>query len=386
MNLLFVYPTVFDPMSGGVERVTDMLAHELHNRGYNVFYLNTHRSCKDPKLDFETFYFPIPDYTNTENNVFLHNLLRKLDIDIVINQCGAHRDSILFNDTDNTRAKSISVIHFNPSMSYNHYWHELAYLRDHTFSEKLKRIARCILFWKLKSTYRNRLCNHYNWLFKNTDKICLLSHKFIPELKEFSIPNYNHLKVTTINNPIYIPEKSLNIKDNIVIWVGRFDLKQKRPDLCLEIWKHIQPQFPGWKMIMIGDGKDFNTIVSRYKTIPNVEFTGYSNPIQYYKRAKILMMTSVFEGWGMVLAEAMSYSVVPIAFDSFLSLRDLIDNSLQLVRPFNIKEYINKLTILMSNEATLVQLRDVGYKRIHKYSINAVVDNWENLFDEIITP
>lgn len=137
---------------------------------------------------------------------------------------------------------------------------------------------------------------------------------------------------------------------------------------------------------MIGDGKDFNTIVSRYKTIPNVEFTGYSNPIQYYKRAKILMMTSVFEGWGMVLAEAMSYSVVPIAFDSFLSLRDLIDNSLQLVKPFNIKEYINKLTILMSNEATLVQLRDVGYKRIHKYSINAVVDNWENLFDEIITP
>lgn len=101
MNLLFVYPTVFDPMSGGVERVTDMLAHELHNRGYNVFYLNTHRSCKDPKLDFETFYFPIPDYTNTENNVFLHNLLRKLDIDIVINQCGAHRDSIFSVDDKN---------------------------------------------------------------------------------------------------------------------------------------------------------------------------------------------------------------------------------------------------------------------------------------------
>lgn len=72
MNILFTYPTLFNPMVGGAERVTDLLARALYARGHNVFYLNN-----KPDKALSSFnspgcqaYFPYKDYKDKRNIPF----------------------------------------------------------------------------------------------------------------------------------------------------------------------------------------------------------------------------------------------------------------------------------------------------------------------------
>ena len=367
MNLLFVYPTAFIPYKGGVERVTYLLSLELRKRGHNIFHLHTHKDINETKFEFPTVYFPSSDYNNPINIPFYHQFIKKHNIDIVINQCGAHSDSILFNNTGSSSTKSISVIHFNPAMNSDSYWHEISQLRNKSLKEKIKRLARCICFYKIKRDYRKRLESHYNWLFNNSDTICLLSKLFKDELLKLSPENYVDDKVVSIYNPIELKSSNHNTKENIILWVGRFDTGQKRPDRCIEIWKKLSKHHPDWQLIMIGDGQALNHIKKKARGLTNISFTGYTDPTPYYEKAKLLIMTSNFEGWGMVLAEAMAYNVIPLAFNSFKSVKELITNNAQIVTPFNLNEYIEKLEFLMTHQDYCNRLNQESYDHINKF-------------------
>lgn len=339
-----------------------------------------------PELPFRTVFFPSDDYKSSINHSFYRDFLNESDIDIVINQCGAHGDSILYNNVSSTKAKVISVLHLSPSMNLNNYWSKLATLKNDTFKEHVKRIGRLVLFQKLKRDYKNRLKGHYRWLFVNTDKICLLSNRVRSELAELAGDNYDASKVVTINNPIVIPNQpsSKPEREKIILWVGRFDLEYKRPDLCLKIWKRISKTLPDWQLIMVGDGKDLNYIKGKARGLERITFTGYADPEPYYDRAKILILTSQSEGWGMVLTEAMSHGVVPMAFDSFLAVRDIINDETRLVTPFDTEEYSRKiLSLAQSPETYANALRDMTGV-LDKFSLSRTVDKWENTFSSLV--
>ena len=92
--------------------------------------------------------------------------------------------------------------------------------------------------------------------------------------------------------------------------------------------------------------------------LKKVHFYGNKNPIEYYKRAKILCMTSAYEGFPLVLAEAQTFGTIPIAFNSFASITDIIkdgDNGL-LIEPFNISKYASILSELMENEEKIYSI------------------------------
>lgn len=95
-------------------------------------------------------------------------------------------------------------------------------------------------------------------------------------------------------------------------------------------------------------------------------------------------MTSLYEGWGMVLTEAMQCGAVPIAFNSFASVTDVIDHGRNgiLVKPFSIKQYEKELRRLMDNLDLLKRLSENAMQDIKKYNVDCVVDQWEELFQE----
>lgn len=70
MNILFVYPTIFNPIRGGVERVTDLLAKEFKNRGHNVFYLNNYRN-----EDLLNYSFPAQVDFSLQNRIRTNRIL-----------------------------------------------------------------------------------------------------------------------------------------------------------------------------------------------------------------------------------------------------------------------------------------------------------------------
>lgn len=229
------------------------------------------------------------------------------------------------------------------------------------------------------------LTNHYRWLFEHTDRICLLSDLFKNELESLAGDKYDARKVVAINNHVENPSEVSPNKEKVIIWVGRFDLKQKRPDLCLRVWSKINKHLPDWKLIMIGDGNDLDYIRDKAKNIERITFTGYVDPSPYYRRAKILIMTSLTEGWGMVLTEAMTHGVVPMAFDSFLAVRDIISDEKQLVTPFDINEYAQKLTALISDEGGLSNALVGVQDSVERFSLSATAERWENLFKDILS-
>ena len=88
----------------------------------------------------------------------------------------------------------------------------------------------------------------------------------------------------------------------------------------------------------------------------------------------------------MVLIEAMRYGVVPVAFDSYASVKDIIDDKKNglLVNPFNLNEYANALSMLMTN---VEQRESMAYNSIIKadtFTISNIGERWLQLFEKLL--
>ena len=102
----------------------------------------------------------------------------------------------------------------------------------------------------------------------------------------------------------------------------------------------------------------------------------------YFERASVLLMTSVFEGFGLVLTEAMSRGCIPIAFDCYASLRDIItpDSDGFIVQPFNIDEYVDTLSkIVAMSDTELHALRRAALEKAEKFRVENITRQWLDL-------
>lgn len=385
MNILFGFTWVFNPSLGGTERVTDILARQLSGRGHNIYYLHT-VSNRDEDYDCPAildYYIP-ENIVDTEAGKLLYEkFLIEHKIDVVINQGGLMGTCKFFTNTN--VCKKIVVIHFDPQYGYNHFFNGLWALKDTSFIEKLKRIARCTDYYRRKKNHYNYLNSLYSYWFKTADRVCLLSDYFISDILKVC-DSVDTSKLVSINNPntfnnVY--NSDCNRKKQ-VLWIGRLDMKQKRPDRIIRIWKRIYKSFPDWNLIIAGDGEMREYLESLTENIPSIKLVGRVDVKPYYRESQIICMTSTIEGWGMVLTEAISYGVIPLAFTSFNSINDIIKSPEQLIRSFNIKEYAEKLSQMMRNDVLRQKIRNKGYEIIQNYSANLICDKWESIIQTII--
>lgn len=384
MNILFTFPFMFHPERGGTERVTDILATELKRRGHNIFYMNM---VHNP--NYESYNYPgeitfIEEHSSDleKRQLEYQAYLQAHKIDVVVNQGGIMGSCRFFCETGSSGVKSITVVHTDPMMNYNVLFNEICLLRENSVSEHCKRIARIVLYPYRKYKLHKYLTNHFDQLCLVTNKLGLLSNELIPNLKKLS-PSFPEENIFAIGNPCTYAVKRNLEKKRRIIFVGRMDLGPKRPDRMIKIWKKISPEIPDWELIMIGDGAGRKRLETLAKGIDNISFTGFVDPEPYYRDASILCMTSNYEGWGMVLTEAMSYGVVPIAFKSYASVTDIITDDNQLVNPFSINEYVRKLKKIIDDSALRERLKERGFVTAEKYSVGNVVDQWEALLKKL---
>lgn len=385
MNILFGFTWVFNPSLGGTERVTDILARQLRDRGHNIYYLHTVNN-RDENYDCPAIldYYISENIVDTEAGKSLYEkFLIEHKIDVVINQGGLMGTCKFFTNTN--LCKKIVVIHFDPQYGYNYFFNELWALRNNSFIEKIKRIARCMDYFRRKKHHYNYLNNLYSYWFQSADRVCLLSNHSINDIIKVC-DTVNTSKLITINNPnTFSAHNNTNyVRKKQVLWVGRLDMKQKRPDRIIRIWKMIYKLFPEWNLVIAGDGEAGEYLRSLARKIPSIEFVGRVDIKPYYQESEIICMTSTTEGWGMVLTEAISYGVVPLAFNSFSSVNEIIKSSKQLIQPFKIKEYAKKLAIMMGNGILREDLRNKGYKIISNYSADQIGLQWESVIQSLI--
>ncbi len=394
MKIVIANTQEFNPQIGGVERVSSILASEFIKLGHQVFFI----ACKTSS--FSGDYIPsapqkiLQDsaaYNSEKNIEELYKFLGENKIDIVINQAGNIKDFSLlcFKAAEKyKKAKVISVIHIDPINQFKH-------LLDLTTSilpskKNYKNIARLILLpYRLIKMYLSE-SNLYDFVYLNSDALVLLSNKFKKDFKKITRLN-SYSKLEAISNPFpfdIISNKNNNIKEKKILYVGRLDYQHKRTDRVIAIWAKLAPDFPDWSLDIVGDGPIKEELMKFVKAnnIERVNFMDFADPIDYYKKSRVLCMTSTFEGFGMVLIESAYYGCIPIAFKSFSSLTDIIEHGISgyMIKPYCLSEYEQKLRLLMSNNELQNTIRLETLNIPKKFQTQPIVAQWISLIEKLL--
>lgn len=383
MNIVFAYPTGLNPQKGGVERITDIIAKILLKRGYTIFYLNWKREQDNYEYPVPVIDLPSSNLEDPNNLEVYNRFLKENRIDVIINQHGLYEGTYFLSQVKVQNVKIISVLHSDPFGYYNHLFADLMTLRDSSIKEKVKRVARFFLYRKVKKIIHRSLVNHYTVIQEHPQYVCLLSESYKERLEEYcdlpdnyfiSIPNPN-----TYENIEIIPHK-----EPILLFVGRLDNRSKKLFTLIDIWYRLCKLYPQWKLIIVGDGPDKDVLINKAKDISNIEFKGYQDPREYYEKASIFCMTSIFEGFPMCLTEAMQFGCVPIAFDSFSAVYDIIKpgETGELVKSFDKKEYVGKLIHLIDDETYRKKLSKNAFQYVKRYDIANILPKWIELIEK----
>ena len=392
MNILFLFASPINPKRGGVESVTLTLANYFEKRGNKVFFLSRFDIVDDPSNDVRQFFVPNKSAFNVkENKVFFRKFLKDNKIDILINQFAINFDSFSFvKIAHEMNVKIISVIHNAPLASVLNFTSSKFNLFE---KYKLKffipffdsSIGKALLGF----VYKQRYSKLYKKVLRYSDKLFLLSEKYINQLYFFVNEKYAE-NVLFMPNPIpfEFSETDLYKKERHVLFVSRMLYDQKRPDFILYIWKKLQDIHKDWKLIVLGDGPYFKTFkkLAKELSLVNIEIKGFLPPQEYYKKARIFCMTSTYEGFPMVLNECMQSAMVPMAFNSFASLTDIIDDNINgyIITPFDLDAYARRLSWLMSNEREIDRLALNAVEKSKKFGLESIGERWIEIMRNLI--
>jgi glycosyltransferase involved in cell wall biosynthesis len=232
------------------------------------------------------------------------------------------------------------------------------------------------------------------YVYKMSDRFMVLSPAFIQNFKDFTgIRNPKKLIVQT--NPVTIDTKDselcVNNKSKEILFVGRLDYVQKRVNRILETWSYIEPSSPEWKLTLLGDGPDKKALVELQKklNLHNICFEGVQNPMSYYKRSSLLVLASEFEGLPLVLAECMSYGVIPVVYGSFSSVYDIIEDGIDGViipktpEGFNAAVMAEKIKFVLADDETRNRMSLAAIEKSKRYSIDKIYDQWMKVLNDL---
>lgn len=390
MNILF-YDKDFGP--GGIAVVSETLATALRQRGYNtaIYVLSLPYNALVSRLPKNVPLIVGQGIKYNKGNVEqLRKILVEREIDIVVNQQGLNPIPIRILDKarKGLNVKIISVYHMqvNTNGRIISVQQEIERCR-HRYMLPLLHLKMKLFKWITAKSMRN--------VYNKSDIYEVLSPSFVPLFSEFTgINNPTKLKVQTNPVTIQLPQKEidLNSKEKIILYVGRLEPEIKKPQRIMDMWKLLHKQFPEWHLVIVGDGPEKKRLDEEIETenITNVKLVGFQNPQPYYEKASILLLTSETEGFPLVLAEAMSYGVVPCVYDSFPASSDIVkDGQNGILIPkdnetFNVHKSVELVLTIMNDSNKLKNLAKNAIIIARSYSIERISKDWEATFKHFI--
>lgn len=203
-----------------------------------------------------------------------------------------------------------------------------------------------------------------------------------------NIKEWGKENVIAIPNPLSFEssvENPLNQKRVIAVGSHSFN---KGYDLLIEVWSHLESNFPDWRLDAFGkkDQEDTFVKMAKEKGLKNIHFHDPVRNIQKeYESSSILVLPSRSEGFGMVLIEAMECGVPCVSFDCPSGPGDIISDGVDgfLIPELDIQKMEEKLKKLMEDENLRIKMGKKAKEKAQKYSAPKIVQNWDNLFKEL---
>lgn len=378
---------------GGQEVVTATLANYFIQKKHNVTIV----SFKQPnkmmvaRTNTNVHFYTLGKFQYSKKQVSqLRDILLKENIDIVINQWGLPYIPIrvLKKARNKLNIKIISVYHNSPESN--------ARIKDVEISlSNTHNILKRIIFKCKKTIFRKITSLSMRYVYNNSDLYMVLSPSFVEKFKSFTkISKVDKLLVLT--NPVTIDSNDFQYsktnKQKEIIYMGRIDYNQKRVYRVIDVWEKLEDKYPNWKLTIVGDGTERKQLEQQVKelNLKHIQFEGFQPPKAYYERASILILTSEYEGFPLVLAECMSFGVIPVVYGSYSAVYDIIKHKINgmIVQPqngkFNKIEMVKQLSFLMNNDSLLDKMAKKAMQTSSEnYSIETIYQSWEKIFKNI---
>ena len=217
---------------------------------------------------------------------------------------------------------------------------------------------------------------------KRLDRFVVLSeedYKNWPELNN---------KIVIPNSISYYPDFQSACENKRAIAVGRYTY-QKGFDLLLQAWRIVFKKHPDWRLDIYGSGEreEYERLGKELGVSEVVTcHPAVSDIYEKYRESSIFVLSSRYEGFGLVLAEAMSTGVPAVSYACPCGPSDIIHDGIDgiLVENGNIQALADGICFLIENETLRKRLGDGATKSVLRFSQDLIMSQWESLFNSMM--
>ena len=196
--------------------------------------------------------------------------------------------------------------------------------------------------------------------------------------------------VEVISDPLSFQPKSISpLANKRVIAVGRYS-HEKGYDLLLSAWKVVSDACKDWKLEIFGDGdcSSLNVLMDQLKIDKaRCILHGRTSDVEKeYLDSSVFVCSSRFEGFGMVILEAMACGLPVISFDCPWGPGSIISDGVDgyLVNNGDTKSLAGKMICLLHSEEDRYRVAKNALNKSSQYSIETIALQWKYLFDALM--
>ncbi len=379
LKLVYITPAIYS--AGGIERVVTMKAtYFAEEYGYDVTIIVTEGKGSDSffqlsskvkvinlEINFEelwtcSFIKKVVVYLRKQRRYkkLLTQVLMRICPDITVSTL---RREINFLNGIKDGSRKIGEIHVN-RINYRNVENSDSNWLKHIFAK----------YWS------GNLIRHLQKL----EALVVLTEKDREAWKELN-------NVVTIPDPLPFEPASVSPQtEKRVIAVARYSY-EKGIDLLLRAWAEVESCCDEWRLDVFGDGDrtPYEVQINQLgvdKT--RCKLHGRTDDVEKeYFSSSIFVLSSRFEGFGMVMIEAMSCGLPVVAFDCPWGPQSIIRDGEDglLVENGNPSVLAKGLLLLMEDDTKRKEMAVAAQRNVHRFSIDKIAQQWKCLFDKIVT-